>query len=127
MRRGFEDNGTGCSQNHVAFNIGSSTNYVASSIVSSNTTIMENRAYGINNIISYGATSHVLGVKIGSSALVDGDAILELVSTTQAFVLPRMTATEMDPNIPTPRAGMVVYNTTTNTLYFYNGSAWGAV
>jgi len=125
----IEDNGTAPGQNQVAYNVGGTTNYVASTVDgTATTTIMENRGYGLNNVITYGtSTSFVGGAKFGAGSALDGDAILELVSTTQAFVLPRMTATEMDPNIPTPRAGMVVYNTTTNTLYFYNGSAWGAV
>ena len=29
--------------------------------------------------------------------------------------------------IPDPQAGMVIYNSDTNVLNFYNGSTWGAV
>ena len=30
-------------------------------------------------------------------------------------------------NIPSPRAGMLIFNTTTNKLNFYNGTGWEAV
>lgn len=47
-------------------------------------------------------------------------------STTKAFSPPRMTQVQRDA-IASPTAGMVVYNTDTNVLNFYNGAAWGAV
>lgn len=50
-------------------------------------------------------------------------AILALNSTTKAFLPPRMTTTERNA-IPSPVAGMVIYNTTTNTLNIYTTS-WG--
>lgn len=53
-------------------------------------------------------------------------AILDLTSTTKAFILPRMTTTQRDA-IASPVAGMVVYNTTTNLLNFFNGTSWGQV
>jgi hypothetical protein len=37
-----------------------------------------------------------------------------------------MTTAQRDA-ISTPPAGLVIYNTSTNVLNFYNGSAWGAV
>ena len=54
------------------------------------------------------------------------NAILDLQSTTKAFMPPRMTTTQRDA-IGSPSAGMVIYNTTTGALNFHNGSAWGAV
>ena len=53
-------------------------------------------------------------------------AILDLTSTTKGFLPPRMTTTERNA-ITSPVAGLMVYNTTTNKLNFYNGSAWEAV
>jgi len=50
-------------------------------------------------------------------------AILELKSTTKGFVLPRMTETQRDA-IASPIAGMYIYNTTTGTDNYYNGSIW---
>ena len=69
----------------------------------------------------FGSGNVVIGNTSGTT-----DVILDVQSTTKAFAPPRMTETQRD-NIATPSAGMVVYNTTTNLLNFYNGSAWGAV
>jgi len=53
-------------------------------------------------------------------------AILDLTSTTQGFLPPRMTTTQRDAITSVP-ASLMIYNTTTNKLNFYNGSAWEAV
>jgi hypothetical protein len=53
-------------------------------------------------------------------------AKLEISSITQGFLPPRMTTTERNA-IVSPVAGLVIYNTTTNVLNFYNGTTWGAV
>jgi hypothetical protein len=53
-------------------------------------------------------------------------AKLEISSNTQGFLPPRMTTTERNA-IASPVAGLVIYNTTTNVLNFYNGTTWGAV
>src|SRR6266446_4001985 len=50
-------------------------------------------------------------------------SILELRSTTLGFLPPRMTTTERDA-IVSPAAGLLVYNTTTNQLNYYNGASW---
>lgn len=46
--------------------------------------------------------------------------------TNKGFLPPKVTTTERDA-IASPVAGLVVYNTTTNVLNFYNGTAWAAV
>lgn len=61
-----------------------------------------------------------------SSGTANASAILQADSTTKGFLPPRMTTAERD-LIGTPAAGLVIYNTTTNVLNFYNGTAWGAV
>lgn len=53
-------------------------------------------------------------------------AIIEGRSTTKGFLPPRMTEAQRD-LIASPATGLMIYNTTTNVLNFYNGSAWGAV
>lgn len=63
-------------------------------------------------------------VGIGTTA--NAAAILDVASTTKGFLPPRMTGTERDA-IAAPPAGLMVYNTTTNKLNFYNGTAWEAV
>lgn len=64
-------------------------------------------------------------VGIGTS-VPNANAILDIDSTTKAFMPPRMTTTQRDA-IPTPTEGMVIYNLTTHVLNFHNGTEWGAV
>ena len=53
-------------------------------------------------------------------------AILDVVSTSKGFCLPRMTNTQRDA-ISTPATGLFIYSTTDNKLQFYNGAAWSNV
>ena len=53
----------------------------------------------------------------------NASAVLQADSTTQGFLPPRMTTTERDA-ISTPAAGLMVYNTDTNTAECWNGSVW---
>lgn len=57
----------------------------------------------------------------------NASALFELASTTLgAIPAPKMTTTQRDA-ISSPTAGLQIFNTTTNTLQSYNGSAWGEV
>lgn len=62
---------------------------------------------------------------IGTSAP-DSKAKLDLSSSTQGFLPPRLSTVERDA-ILTPPAGLMVYNKTTNKMNFYNGSAWEVI
>lgn len=53
-------------------------------------------------------------------------ALLDLTSTTQGLLLPRMTTAQINA-IATPAAGLTVYNTTLALICFYNGTAWQRV
>jgi hypothetical protein len=66
---------------------------------------------------------------LGSSIYTDGafdtpdsSAKLEVKSTTQGFLPPRMTTTQRD--AIEPATGLIVYDTTTNNLQCYDGSSW---
>lgn len=50
-------------------------------------------------------------------------ATLEVTSTTQGFLPPRMTTTERNA-IASPANGLVVYDTTLNAKCFYDGATW---
>lgn len=65
------------------------------------------------------------GTMFGSTSAPSSVAAIEISSTTKGFLLPRMTATQRD--AITAVAGLMVYNTDTNKLNFYNGAAWEAV
>jgi hypothetical protein len=49
-----------------------------------------------------------------------------LFNNDEGIVLPRLTTTEINA-ISLPSTGLTVYNTTLNTLCFYNGSSWQKV
>jgi hypothetical protein len=53
----------------------------------------------------------------------NASARLQVDSTTQGFLPPRMTTTQKNA-IASPAAGLVVYDSTTNKLQCYNGSTW---
>jgi len=75
---------------------------------------------GTNQLVASGGS-----IGIGESSP-DSAALLELSSTTKGFLPPRMTTTQRDA-ISNPPAGLMIYNTTTNKLNFYNGTAWEEV
>ena len=60
-------------------------------------------------------------LSLGASIVTD--TILALTSTTKAFLLPRMTTTQMN-NIGTPLGGMQIFDTTTSQFMGYNGTSW---
>jgi len=60
---------------------------------------------------------------VGIRTSPNASALVDLSSTTQGFLPPRMTSTQRDA-IATPATGLVVYNTTDNRLSVYNGTAW---
>lgn len=59
----------------------------------------------------------------GGFGLANSSSLVELSSTTKGFLQPRMTTTQRNA-IATPATGLSIYNTTTNTEDYYNGSAW---
>lgn len=63
-------------------------------------------------------------VKIGTSpGNKTPSAVLELESTTKGFLLPRMTAVQMNA-ISSPANGLAVYNTDMQCTFLYRGSTW---
>jgi len=53
----------------------------------------------------------------------NANAILDVTSTTKAFMPPRMTTAQKNA-VASPTAGMVVYDTDMKGISFYNGTAW---
>lgn len=63
-------------------------------------------------------------VKIGTNpGNKTASAVLELESTTKGFLLPRMTAVQMNA-ISSPANGLAVYNTDIQCTFLYRGSTW---
>lgn len=57
------------------------------------------------------------------SSAADPSAILDLKSSTKGLLLPRMKDVSTNP-IASPKAGLLVYDSTTKTTWVYNGTAW---
>ncbi len=53
----------------------------------------------------------------------NASAVLDVNSTTKGFLLPRLTAAQMAA-IASPSFGLMVFNTTDNNVYYYNGASW---
>ena len=63
-------------------------------------------------------------VRIGSgTAAADTSAKLQVDSTTQGFLPPRMTDAERDA-ITSPAPGLMVYDTSNNQMNYWNGTTW---
>lgn len=77
--------------------------------------------------LNFGSDTNLSMVNGGGSAVIGGtipttDAKLDVVSTTGAFMPPRMTTTQRD--ALTPSEGMMIYNTTTKQFEGYEDAAW---
>lgn len=58
-----------------------------------------------------------------SGAIADDSAILDLQSTEQGFLAPRMTSSQRT-DIANPANGLLVFDTSTNSFWYYESSAW---
>src|SRR3989338_11636504 len=80
-------------------------------------------------LVAGGATRILLDGNTGNVGIgtttPNANAILDVTSTTKAFMPPRMTTTQRDA-IASPTAGMVIYNSSTNKLNVYT-TTWEAV
>jgi hypothetical protein len=57
------------------------------------------------------------------AASANASAIVQADSTTQGFLPPRMTTTQRNA-ISSPAAGLMVYDTTLNAMFYFNGTIW---
>jgi hypothetical protein len=66
--------------------------------------------------------AQVGNVGIGTTAP-DNSALLDMTSTSMGLLIPRVTATQMNA-IAAPATALLVFNTTANTFYYYDGTQW---
>ena len=87
--------------------------------VAGNTPFWNGSSWVVNNsnIFNNGSS-----VGMGTSTP-NNSAKLEIASSTQGFLPPRMTIAQRDAII-SPAVGLVIYNTTSNCLNFYVGNSW---
>lgn len=75
----------------------------------------------VNSVNTSGTITTTGSVGIGTTSP-SASAALEISSTSKGLLLPRMTTTQRN-SIAQPPAGLVIYNTTTNTVQGYGGSS----
>ena len=94
---------------------------VSGGIHVNNSFIVSNGGGGpLTGTTMFSVTTTSVGVGITSP---NTASILDVTSTTKGFLPPRMTTMQRN-LIATPPMGLVIYNTTTNNLNSFNGSAW---
>jgi len=76
----------------------------------------------IGFVIFYATGSAQVAINRDGS-LPDTSAMLDIKSTSKGILIPRMTTAERTA-IPSPAKGLLVYDTTTVSFWYYNGSAW---
>ncbi|QDK37059.1 hypothetical protein [Bdellovibrio sp. NC01] len=70
-----------------------------------------------------GTGSTILNGNVGIGTTPNANALLDLSSTSKAFLPPRMTRAQRNA-IPSPASGMMIFNTDDGTVDYYAGSAW---
>ena len=84
------------------------------------------------NPLSFGGSASVPSWAInssGSDLIINDQASTSgsvLFNNNEGVALPRLTTTQINV-IPSPTQGLMAYNTTLNTICFYNGSSWQKV
>ena len=72
-------------------------------------------------IHTYAGLLHAQNIGINATgASPDSTAALDISSTTKGLLIPRMTTTQRNA-ISSPATGLMIYNTTTNTVDYYSG------
>ena len=92
---------------------------LTSGSVAGNTPYWNGSQWVVNN-----SNIHNNGSSVGiGTAAPDASAKVDISSSTQGFLPPRMTTTQRNA-IASPAIGLVIFNITTNCLNFYTGAAW---
>ncbi len=73
--------------------------------------------------IAVNATAQSVGI---GTATPDASAMLEIKSINKGLLIPR-TSTSSRIAIVNPAKGLMVYDTTINSFWYYNGASWGVV
>ena len=73
---------------------------------------------------SKGAGATGAGVSINENgSFPDPSAILDINSSNKGILIPRMNSSQRD-NIKSPAQGLILYNTSSNTIEYWTGSSW---
>ena len=67
--------------------------------------------------------SSAMAQSVGINTVPNGTAALDVASTTKGMLVPRMTTTQRNA-IAAPATGLLVYDATANSFYYYTGTDW---
>jgi hypothetical protein len=73
-------------------------------------------------LLTYSQLNAQVGINSDGSSP-DNSAMLDIKSDSRGILIPRMDDTSMN-NIASPAIGLMVYNTTGNDFYYYDGTNW---
>jgi hypothetical protein len=107
--------------NAIKFTVGTANSFTVAPLVDSATALNFTNAAG-TSVFNLDSTNMVVGI---GTTTPNAKAKLQVDSTTQGFLPPRMTTAQRDA-ISSPPAGLMIYNTTTNKLNVYT-TAWEQV
>ena len=83
-----------------------------------------NYRLAITLLIFISSLSTVLSQSVGINTLTpDASSVLDVQSTTKGLLIPRM-STAQRTTISTPAVGLMVYDTTTQSFWYYKSSGW---
>lgn len=77
-------------------------------------------------IIAFLLNSHLINGQVAvttDGTLPDNSALLDIKSSSTGLLLPRLSTEERN-QVPTPAAGLIIYNTTTNHINYFSGTRW---
>lgn len=74
-------------------------------------------------IISYLTFSQNVAITDDDTYVANSSAMLDVKSSSKGMLVPRLTTTQRTA-IPSPATGLLVYDTTIGSFYYYNGTSW---
>jgi hypothetical protein len=83
---------------------------------------MKNLTYLLFIFLSSTLVAQNVGIN-ATGAAPNASAMLDITSTTSGLLIPRMTTAQRTA-IATPATGLTVFDLTTNSFWYYNGTAW---
>src|SRR6476661_5090251 len=88
--------------------------------------LLQNACKALLLVLLLGGSLPVVGQSVGindSNSSADNSAVLDVQSTSKGMLIPRMLTTQRT-GISAPATGLLVFDTTTNSFWFYTGTAW---
>jgi len=118
----FHAAGTTSSLGFVQTNGSADTIYIGHSGGHGYVDIKNSTAVTKTSLAGSGDSYFINSLAVGASAA-NASAIFDITSTTKGLGLPSMTTTQKNA-VSSPRAGLMVYDSTLNQASYYNGSTW---